>query len=139
MGYWLRCASNQASQALSLRVEDLGVTLAEWVVLRELYDGGRRPSALADKLGLTRSAISRLAQRLVAKLLITQDATAGEGRGQMLSLTDSGRVLVPVLAMRADVNDREFFGHLDLRTRALIVSTLREIVRRRGSRAAPAD
>lgn len=41
--------------------------------------------------------------------------------------------------MIADRNDREFFGELGTDTRAFIVSTLREIVRRRGSRAAPAD
>ena len=52
---------------------------------------------------------------------------------------DSGRVLVPVLAMRADLNEKEFFGHLDPQTRAVIVSTLREIVRRHALRAGPTD
>lgn len=136
-GYWLRCASNQLSHALSRKVEDKGVTLAEWVVLRELYDGDRRPSALAEKLGLTRSAISKLAERLVAKLLITQQADGQNGRAQMLALTDTGRAAVPVLAMIADQTDEEFFGDLDPGTRALIVSTLRGIAHRRGLGAAP--
>ena len=139
VGYWLRYASNQVSQALSRKLEDKGVTLAEWVVLRELYDGDRRPSALAEKLGLTRGAISKLAARLVANLMITQQASPGDGRAQMLSLSDLGRATVRVLAVLVDENDKEFFGDLDPDTRALIVATMREIVRRRGLRAVPAD
>lgn len=137
VGYWLRYVSNQISRDLSRKVEDKGVTLAEWVVLRELYDGDRRPSALAERLGLTRGAISKLAERLVAKLMVTQQASPGDGRAQMLALTDVGRATVPVLAMAADQIDREFFGDLDPRTRALILSIMREIVRRRAP--APAD
>lgn len=71
--------------------------------------------------------------------MITQQDSGGDGRGQMLELTDVGRATVPVLAMIADQNDGEFFGELGPDTRAFIVSTMREIVRRRGSRAAPAD
>ena len=138
-GYWLRCASNQLSHALSRGLQDKGVTLAEWVVLRELYDGDRRPCALAEKLGLTRSAISKLAERLVAKLLISQQTSGRNGRAQMLALTDTGRATVPVLAMIANRTDEEFFGDLDQDTRALIVFTLRGIVHRRGLRAVPMD
>ncbi len=132
LGYWLRRASNQISHALSVQLEDKGVTLAEWVVLRELYDGDRRPSALADKLGLTRGAISKLAERLVANLMITQQVDTEDGRGQMLALTGLGRSIVQVLTVIVDENEKEFFGDLDPGTRALMLSTLREIIRRRG-------
>lgn len=54
------------SHAFSRKVQARGVTVAEWVVLRELYDGDSMPSALAERLGLTRGAISKLADRLAA-------------------------------------------------------------------------
>jgi DNA-binding MarR family transcriptional regulator len=139
VGYWLRCASNQFSQALSRKLEDKGVTLAEWVVLRELYEGDRRPCALAETLGLTRGAISKLAARLVSNLMITQQASGGDGRAQTLALTELGRTTVRVLAVLVDANEDEFFGDLEPDTRALMVATLREIIRRHGSGAAPAD
>ena len=50
------------------------VTVAEWVVLRELYNSGSAPSALADRLGMTRGAISKLADRLIAKEMIVRRA-----------------------------------------------------------------
>ncbi|MDE2050352.1 MAG: hypothetical protein KGL45_01445 [Gammaproteobacteria bacterium] len=44
-----------------------------------------------------------------------------------------------VFAVILDATDQEFFGHLDPDTRALIVSIMRDIVYRRGLRAAPVD
>ena len=42
LGYWLRYVSNHVSHAFALKVAARGVTVAEWVVLRELYDGEAR-------------------------------------------------------------------------------------------------
>ena len=61
LGYWLRYVSNQVSHAFAPKVQARGVTVAEWVVLRERYDKEVRPSALAERLGMTRGAISKLA------------------------------------------------------------------------------
>lgn len=138
LGYWLRYVSNQFSHTLNRELEDKGVSLAEWIALRELYEGDLRPSTLAERLGLTRGAASKLARKLERSLMITQQASTGDGRAQMLSLTDGGRAVVRVLAVILDETDRQFFGHLDPDTRALIVSIMREIARRRGSGAAPA-
>ena len=75
LGYWLRYVSNHVSHAFALKLAAGGVTVAEWVVLRELYDGESAPSALADRLGMTRGAISKLADRLIAKDMIVRRAT----------------------------------------------------------------
>lgn len=139
VGYWLRCVSSQFSYAVNRQLEDKGVTLVEWMVLRELYEGDLRPSALAERLGLTRGAVSKLARKLADHLMITQQASGEDGRAQILSLTDDGRAVVCVFAVILDRADEEFFGHLDADTRALIVSNMREIVRRRSLVAAPAD
>lgn len=139
LGYWLRYVSNQVSHAFSRKVQARGVTVAEWVVLRELYDHELRPSALADRLGLTRGAISKLADRLAAKRLVTQRPRAGDSRSITLALTADGRELVPVLAGLADENDEEFFGCLDARLRKTIESAMRQLVQRHGFRAGPTD
>jgi DNA-binding MarR family transcriptional regulator len=92
LGYWLRFVSNHVSHAFSLRLAERGVTVAEWVVLRELYDANAAiPSALAGKIGMTRGAISKLADRLVAKSLIERTANGEDRRYQSLALTRGGR------------------------------------------------
>ncbi|HEX2527941.1 MAG TPA: MarR family transcriptional regulator [Geminicoccus sp.] len=140
LGYWLRFVSNQVSQAFSLKVATFGVTVAEWVVLRELYDQDSVvPSMLAERLGMTRGAISKLVDRLVDKELVAKSVDKEDRRFQALTLTAGGRALVPELSALADRNDEEFFGHLDPADRAGLEAIMREIVRRQGLKSVPYD
>ncbi|QCO18232.1 MarR family transcriptional regulator (plasmid) [Azospirillum brasilense] len=140
LGYWLRFVSNHVSQAFAAKLAGRGVTVAEWVVLRDLHDrDGVAPSLLADRLGMTRGAISKLADRLAAKGLLTQTADPDDRRYQTLALTPEGQALVPDLSTLADRNDAEFFGHLDPAERRRIEDALKGIVRRMGLRSVPID
>lgn len=140
LGYWLRYVSNQSSHAFGRKVEARGVTVAEWVILRVLYEeNSLAPSTLAERIGMTRGAISKLADRLAEKALLTRAAGKNDRRYQELALTPAGRALVPVLSDLADRNDTEFFGHLSSAERAEIERVMRDVVRRLGLRVAPVD
>ena len=139
LGYWLRYVSNHVSHAFALKLATLEVTAAEWVVLRELYDLESAPSALADRLGMTRGAISKLADRLIAKEMIVRRGNAADRRFQSLAITRRGRGITPKLAALADENDQEFFADLDIETRERIAAAMKDIVSRKGLRAAPVD
>lgn len=128
LGYWLRAVSNAVSHSFSRKVEGQGVTVAEWVFLRMLYDTERiSPSLLAERMGMTKGAISKLADRLVGKELIQRDADPEDGRGQTLILRKSARKLVFRLAEVADRNDQEFFACLSSGERAQLETLLRKI------------
>ena len=99
----------------------------------------RAPSDLAERLGLTRGAISKLVDRLVAKALVIRTASQEDRRFQSLALTASGRGLVPKLAALADKNDAEFFGHLTMKERAQIERLLKDIVDRHALRTVPIE
>jgi DNA-binding MarR family transcriptional regulator len=140
LGYWLRFVSNHVSHAFSLKLQARNVTVAEWVVLRELYEKDAvAPSELAARIGVTRGAISKLADRLVDKALIARRTEESDRRRQTLTLTAAGRELTPALSALADRNDAEFFGHLELGERVQIERAMREIVRLRGLKAVPVD
>jgi DNA-binding MarR family transcriptional regulator len=140
LGYWLRYVSNHVSQAFARKVETYGVTVAEWVLMRQLLEQkALAPSRLADRMGMTRGAISKLADRLIAKSMLVRVADPEDGRAQTLSLTSAGRALVPRLAALADANDAEFFDHLARKDRAALLRMLREIVEKRGLKSVPVD
>ncbi len=140
LGYWLRFVSNHVSHAFSRKVEARGVTVAEWVVLRELYDrGGVAPSELAKRIGMTRGAISKLADRLAAKSLVLRTADGEDRRYQSLELTPEGRALVPRLSALADRNDEEFFAHINAADRRKLETILKDIVNRHGLRTIPVE
>jgi len=137
---WLRYVSNHVSQAFARKLEDRGVTVAEWAVMRELYGVDcLAPSRLAGQLGLTRGAITKLADRLVAKSLATRTPDASDARAQTLALTAQGRGLVPKLATLADENDAKFFAHLSAKERSMLERVLKDIVRIRNLKSIPVD
>lgn len=140
LGYWLRFVSNQVSHAFSLKLAARDVTVAEWVVMRELYAcDAVVPSTLADRIGMTRGAISKLADRLAAKALVVRTTSDEDRRYQALALTAKGRALVPKLAALADQNNSEFFGHLSAAERQSIEKVMREIVHRHGLKSVPVE
>ncbi|MGE0254307.1 MAG: MarR family winged helix-turn-helix transcriptional regulator [Alphaproteobacteria bacterium] len=139
LGYWLRFVSNHVSHGFARRLAGRDATAAEWVVLRELWDGALIPSDVAGRLGMTRGAISKLADRLAAKGLLVRAPDAADGRRRSLALTAAGRRLVPELAALADGNDAEFFAHLGAAERAALEATLKSLVRHHGLKAVPVD
>lgn len=140
LGYWLRFVSNHVSTAFATKLAARSVTVAEWVMLRELYERDVvAPSTLADSLNMTRGGVSKLVERLCARSLVTRDTGPGDQRYQQLRLTDAGRELVPQLAAIADQNDAEFFGHLTPEDRQQLQATLEDIVRRRQLTTVPVD
>ncbi len=140
LGYWLRTVSNAVSQSFARKVEAEGVTVAEWVVLRMLYDVEHiAPSALAERMGMTRGAISKLADRLVEKALVERVANPDDKRAHTLALAPSARALVPRLAALADLNDADYFGRLTAEEARVIEQALRRIARERTLTGAPTD
>jgi len=114
--------------------------VAEWVVLRTLHTAdGATPSRVADELKMTRGAISKLVDRLLAKGLVSRTVVAQDRRWQDLALTSKGRALVPRLAALADENDTEFFGVLSGEDRTALERILKKIVRRREIEGVPVD
>lgn len=139
-GYWLRFVSNHVSHAFARKVEAQGVTVAEWVLLRQMLDAeAANPSYLADAVGMTRGTVSKLVARLCRKKLAVRSLSDDDRRYQTVKLTAAGKRLVPMLAQLADENDREFFGHLKPKERTSLVSLLQDIVRRHGWKDFPVD
>ena len=97
----------------------------------------RNPSQLAEKLGLTRGAISKLVERIVQKGLARRELGNDDRRFQTVTLLPAGRKLVPVLARLADQNDDEFFGSLPPTDRKRLARLLCEMVRQHGWKDVP--
>ncbi|MGH7103573.1 MAG: MarR family winged helix-turn-helix transcriptional regulator [Acetobacteraceae bacterium] len=84
LGYWLRYVSNHVSQAFARKVEAHGVTVAEWVLMRQLPDEkALAPSRLAERMGMTRGAISKLADANAAEFF---DHLAAKDRVALLRM-----------------------------------------------------
>lgn len=128
-GYWFRLVSNQVSHSFARKLERSGVTVAEWVILRKMFESneGTSPSKVAEIIGLTRGAVSKLIDRLLAKKLVTREESAGDRRFQTICLTEKAIELVPKLAALADENDEKFFSPLSVKERQELIKILKKI------------
>jgi DNA-binding MarR family transcriptional regulator len=139
LGFWLRFVSNHVSHAFALKLQQRGLSVAEWVLMREVYDAETAPSDLAARIGMTRGAVSKIIDKLVAKSLATRAGGKTDRRYQTIALTERGVLLLPALAELADLNDEEFFSHIAAEKRAELIAVMREIVLRRGLDSVPID
>jgi DNA-binding MarR family transcriptional regulator len=138
LGYWLRHVSNHVSHAFARKLAAKDVTVAEWALMRVLY--GKEPLApnrLAGEMGVTRGAVTKLADRLIAKSMLVRAANPDDGRAQTLALTAKGTRFVPQLAALADRNETECFAHLTDQERVALQRILKKTVRHLGLTAMP--
>ena len=139
-GFWLRFVSNHVSHAFARKLLTSGVTVAEWVILREMVEAeAMPPSLLAEMTGLTRGAVSKLVDRLVEKKLVSCEGRNDDRRFQNIALTSAGRRLVPALAAIADENDEQFFSALSRSEKRELVMTLKKLARANGLSEIPTD
>jgi DNA-binding MarR family transcriptional regulator len=88
---------------------------------------------------MTRGAITKLIDRLLAKGYATRQESNGDRRYQEIALTAAGRRLVPTLASLADQNDAEFFRSLSRKERETILSILQKLVQVHGLEKLPTE
>ena len=128
LGYWLRRVSNHVSGAFARGLQQQHVSVAEWVVLSQIAARPEvRPAELADQLGLTRGAVSKVLDKLEAKKWTARRTSPDDNRVQILSLTRQGERALPQLADIADRNDARFFKCLDAEEQKMLRRLLQKL------------
>jgi DNA-binding MarR family transcriptional regulator len=132
LGYWLRCLSNFVSHSFAERLARQDFSVAQWVVLRTLYDSsGVTLNEAAAQVGVDKSSLSRMVERLVKKGLVNR--TQGDDRRSVgLTLTPAGKKLVPQLAQLADENDTAFFSTMASNQRSEFLATIKRLLTANG-------
>lgn len=139
LGYWLRYVSNQVSLSFRQRLEEEEMTVGEWVALRLLYENEDFPASLAEKIGVTRGAMTKIIDRLFEKGLINRAELQEDRRFQKIAITKSGRALVPKLAHIADENEAFYFSHLSDEDKKSLAHLLKQTVEFHNLKNKPLD
>ncbi|MCD6036073.1 MAG: homoprotocatechuate degradation operon regulator, HpaR [Rickettsiales bacterium] len=128
LGYWLRCLSNLVSHSFAQRLGAHDVSVAQWMVLRHLYE--QKPLTLSEAaamVGVDKSSLSRMVERLVHKGFISRK-NGSDRRMLHLALTAEGKRLVPLLAKEADKNDEAFFHSLSRNEKRDLLATIQRLM-----------
>lgn len=106
-----------------LAEEDL--TRMMWLVLTGLgEDGVSTPSELADYIGITRPAASRLLRRMDARGFVARTGSDGDGRSIALALTERGRTVLDRARPHVDEMTAHFVSKLDPATHTALMDGL---------------
>jgi DNA-binding MarR family transcriptional regulator len=128
LGYWLRLVSNHISGAFARALQEQGLSVAEWVALNQIGRGtALTPANLADAMGMTRGAISKVLDKLQLKGWISRATSLEDSRVQLLAPTRQGKRALPELTTIADGNDEHFFGALNATERATLRKLLKKL------------
>lgn len=143
-GYWLRRVSNQVSGAFARALQARQVSVAEWVALQHIRSSRGTeeyitPGDLAERLGMTRGAISKVIDKLEAKGWTVRTTNPEDNRVHWLSLTPEGKLVLPELTQIADSNDEKFFGCLSSEEMATLRELLQKLTRVHEWNAEPID
>ena len=129
LGFWLRNLSNHVSATFAQRIGKYDVSVANWVVLRVLFDHDAMTlTGIVRIVGVDQGALSRMVERLVVRGLLTRRSSPANRREIAISLTPEGRKLVPKLAREADENDRAFFDQLPRAERTAFETTIKTLL-----------
>ena len=113
LGYQLSKLSKQIQARLESGLSALGMSRLQWCVLSAVgLEGLRHPSALADHIGITRPATSRLLVQMRKSGLIAQAPDGGDGRARQIVLTAEGQQKLAACRVVVDENERHFAGKL---------------------------
>ncbi|MFZ5670854.1 MAG: MarR family winged helix-turn-helix transcriptional regulator [Pseudomonadota bacterium] len=92
--YRLSVASNGVSGLIARAYQDrFGLTIPQWRLLAVLAEGALSQQALVSRTVMDKVTVSRAAQALVARRLVSRTASESDGRSHTLALTDTGRRL----------------------------------------------
>src|SRR5580698_10318972 len=85
LGYWLRLVSNRVSGTFARSLQERHISVAEWVALSQIEGGTEvTPAELADSMGMTRGAISKVLDKLEDKNWIDRTTSSEDHRVQLL-------------------------------------------------------
>ena len=144
LGYWMRRVSNHVSEAFAHKLQERQTSVTEWVVLRLIHghvgsQSNITAGELAQQLGMTKGAISKVIDKLEEKAWIDRTPNPADSRVQWLTLTKQGQQILPELAAIADANDTAFFGCLEASEQATLRALLEKLTRAHGWSAPPTE
>ncbi|MFL0798469.1 MAG: MarR family transcriptional regulator [Cellvibrionaceae bacterium] len=105
------------------------ISWPQWLVLYSIHSqSAKTPAEVADQVGVDRSAVTRLLDRLEKKQLINREHDKLDRRSIKLALTVSGKRLMPDLIKLAKECEEEVFKGVPSTERRAFKNNLKKVM-----------
>jgi len=126
-----------ATTALSRRFRRHGLSLSGFnalVILRQSAEGVN-PHEIADRLLVTRAAVTGILDALEAKAWVRRDRSGADGRMSLIAITPAGKMLLDGLLPEHFAAERAMASALSANEKELLISLLGRLQLHLGSQA----
>ena len=129
LGYWVGSLASAMRKSLSRELGAFEITPTQWAILEMCYRGeANTVSGLARVIPIDTAAISRQVDKLKAKGLVHRRRLARDRRSVRVTLTESGRTLVPKLAPSVHANNAKFLKGITEEERSVLTTIIQKIL-----------
>ena len=96
IGFLVHQVKLRLTQAIDEKINDLDITAAQWVVLKQIaLRNGETATALCKCSGCDTGSMTRMLDRLEEKDLIRRERSTTDRRVVLLHVTENGQALLP--------------------------------------------
>lgn len=131
--FWLSRLANVLQEDFNKRLREEDVSWPQWMVMNVLHhDLAATPATVADSIGVDRSAVTRLLDRLEKKSLIEREHDKIDRRSVKVRLTADGKKLVRAINERAAEHQQDFLESLHSTEHRAFKGCIQRMLRRGG-------
>lgn len=131
--FWISRLANVMQEEFNRRLQERDVSWPQWMVMNVLHhELATTPAAIADSIGVDRSAVTRLLDRLEKKSLAEREHDKVDRRSVKVRLTDEGKKQVKELNALAAQHQNHFLESLHSTEHRAFKGCIQRMLRRGG-------
>jgi DNA-binding MarR family transcriptional regulator len=131
--FWIHRINNLLQEQFNQQLQAYEITWSQWMLLNVLHSSEvDTPAAIAAQLGVDRSGITRLLDRLEAKHYVEREHDKLDRRSVKLHMTSKGTALMQEINTLAYAHQQQFLKELHLSERRGFKKELQKILRTSG-------
>ncbi len=135
--FWISRLASVMQDKFNKDLDAMDVTWPQWMVMNVLSNNlANTPAHIAEQIGVDRSAITRLVDRLEKKGLVMREHDGLDRRSVKVQITDPGQMMVSHLNEAAEKHQQKFLAELHPTEHRVLKSNIQKLLRAGGIESA---
>lgn len=131
--FWINRLNNSLQESFNKQLSAYDVTWPQWLVVNVLcHEGASTPAKIAEEIGVDRSAVTRLLDRLEAKQFIVREHDKQDRRSLIILLSEQGMSLIEDINQNAYKHQQQAMSELHSSERRALKGELQKMLASQG-------
>ena len=128
--FWAYRLNNLLQERFNEQLKSFDITWPQWMILNVLDNGeGHTPAFVANQMGVDRSGVTRLLDRLEAKEYVVREHDRLDRRSVKLALSEKGKQAIGDINQQANQHQEAFLAELHISERRALKKELQKILK----------